>query len=396
MSASRFIVKRAVGVVQKLPSSQPKTQLSSIAVDVRNSPEIYKSQNQESKKTLYMSYATAESDFVAGAILGEVPGDSLLKKEAEDAIRKTYQFSSPESDFCGMSWPKVDQMDEYKVGKGLSFVSAESDFSAGFSMPEVVKSELEVEVEESINQTYSFASAESDFSSAEMPEIEPQLQHLTGMMSFSSPESDFSMGATAPIESSSFNELKQEAYASVNEAYNFSSAESDFAAMESPSIYKDEVLVPPSLSFASPESDWVGSVAAAYGALDMGLGVSRKHSPVYQDVRKKVTYSEAISAASSSSEPRVITEGVAPFRIVHANEAWKKVYEKNEGILGHTLAMANLKALGKDEIQSVPTKLGVAQLKVQPIEGNLMLNVLEGHNQEPTSNTTISPEQKKN
>ena len=105
-----------------------------------------------------MSYATAESDFVAGAILGEVPGDSLLKKEAEDAIRKTYQFSSPESDFCGMSWPKVDQMDEYKVGKGLSFVSAESDFSAGFSMPEVVKSELEVEVEESINQTYSFAS----------------------------------------------------------------------------------------------------------------------------------------------------------------------------------------------------------------------------------------------
>merc|ERR1711991_346179 len=204
----------------------------------------------------------------------------------EDAIRKTYQFSSPESDFCGMSWPKVDQMDEYKVGKGLSFVSAESDFSAGFSMPEVVKSELEVEVEESINQTYSF-----------------------------------------------------------------SSAESDFAAMESPSIYKDEVLVPPSLSFASPESDWVGSVAAAYGALDMGLGVSRKHSPVYQDVRKKVSYNEAISAASSSSEPRVITEGVAPFRIVHANEAWKKVYEKNEGILGHTLAMANLKALGKDEIQ---------------------------------------------
>ena len=247
-----------------------------------------------------------------------------------------------------------------------------------------------------INIVFNYKIAESDFSSAEMPEIEPPLQHLTGMMSFSSPESDFSMGATAPIESSSLNELKQEAYASINEAYNFSSAESDFAAMESPSIYKDEVLVPPSLSFASPESDWVGSVAAAYGALDMGLGVSRKHSPVYQDVRKKVTYSEAISAASSSSEPRVITEGVAPFRIVHANEAWKKVYEKNEGILGHTLAMANLKALGKDEIQSVPTKLGVAQLKVQPIEGNLMLNVLEGHNQEPTSNTTISPEQKKN
>lgn len=394
MSASRFLVKRAVGVVNKLPS-QPRIQLSSIAVDVRNSSDTYQTENLENKKVMFMSYASAESDFVAGAILGDVPDNSVLKKEAEDVIRNTYTFSSPESDFGGMPWPHVDQMDEYKVGKGLSFVSAESDFSGGFSMPEVVKSELEIEVEESINQTYSFASAESDFISAEMPEVEYQ-QNLTGMLSFSSPESDFSLGATAPVVSNTMNELKQEVYESVNETYSFSSAESDFVGMESPSLYKDEVLVPPSLSFASPESDWVGSVGAAYGALDMGLGVSRKHSSVYQDVRKKVSYNEAISAASSSSEPRVITEGVAPFKIIHANEAWKKVYEKNEGILGHTLAMANLQALGKNEVQSIPTKLGVAQLKVEPIEGNLMLNVLEGLQQETTNTASLSQEQKRN
>jgi hypothetical protein len=397
MSTSRFLVKNVMGVARKLPHYQPKTQLSSIAVDVGNSSDVHQFQQQEGNSIMYISYAAAESDFVAGAILGEIPSNSTLKKEAEDAILSTYTFASPESDFCSTSLPQIDQMDKYKIGKGLSFVSAESDFSAGFSMPEVIESEMEKEAKESINRTYSFASAESDFTSAAMPEKELQLQFLTGMLSFSSPESDFCMGATAPAASSSLNELKQEAYISINETYSFSSAESDFATAKPPSIFKDEVLVPPSLSFASPESDWSGSVAAAYGALDMGLGVSRKHSPVYQDTPKKVSYKEAIFAASSSAEPRVITEGVAPFRIVHANEAWEKVYENNKGILGHTLAVANLMALGKDEVQSIPTKIGVAQLKVQPIEGNLMLNVLEGHKQEAmnTSSTTIIPDQKK-
>ena len=239
------------------------------------------------------------------------------------------------------------------------------------------------------------STAESDFSSAEMPETDQLQQHLTGMMSFSSPEADFCMGATAPFTSSSLSKLKEEAYESIDSAYSFSSAESDFTSAEQPSIFKDEVLVPPSLSFASPESDWVGSVAAAYGALDMGLGVSRQHSPVYQNTPKKVSYKDAISAATSSSEPRVITEGVAPFKIVHANEAWEKVYENNKSILGHTLAMANLRALGKNEVQSVPTKIGVAQLKVQPIEGNLMLNVLEGHQQGAMSKSTNTNAEKK-
>ena len=198
------------------------------------------------------------------------------------------------------------------------------------------------------------------------------------------------MGETAPVVSNSVTELKQEAYESINKSYGFASAESDFVAIETPSMYRNEVLVPPSLSFASPESDWVGSVAAAHGALDMGLGVSRKHSSVYVDneERVKVSLDEAIS--SNSVEPRVITEGVAPFRVVHANEAWKDVYGKNEGILGHTLAMANVMALGKHEVQSYPTKLGMAQLKVQPIEGNLILNILEGHKQEAKTKT---PEQ---
>jgi len=339
---------------------------------------------------MYITFASAESDFNAGAVLGEVPSMSLLKQEAKESIESTYSFASAESDFSTMSWPEVDQMNEYKIGKGLSFACAESDYVSGFSMPEITKSELELEMESSISQNYSFSSAESDFVSAEIPEIE-QLQLQAGFMSFSSPESDFCMGETAPIVSNSVTELKQEAYESINKSYGFASAESDFVATETPSMYRNEVLVPPSLSFASPESDWVGSVAAAYGALDMGLGVSRKHSSVYVDneERVKVSLDEAIS--SNSVEPRVITEGVAPFRVVHANEAWKDVYGKNEGILGHTLAMANVMALGKHEAQSYPTKLGMAQLKVQPIEGNLMLNILEGHKQEAKTKT---PEQK--
>ena len=158
MSTPRLIIKRAVGVTKKLPSSQPKTKLSSIAVDVRNSTDVHRLQLQDSNKTMYISYAAAESDFTAGAILGEVPSNSSLKKEAEDAIRSTYTFASPESDFCNISWPQNDQMNEYKVGKGLSFASAESDFSAGFSMPEVFESKLAKEVKESIDRTFSYAS----------------------------------------------------------------------------------------------------------------------------------------------------------------------------------------------------------------------------------------------
>jgi len=405
-----------------------------------------------------MSFASAESDFASGAVVGDVP-KSQLRIEAEERIMNSYSFSSPESDFLSMSLPEADQMNDYKVGKGLSFVSAESDFCAGFSMPEKVKSELEIEAEKSIQETYSFASAESDFLSMEMPvseqlEIPPQIE-----MSLSSPESDFTMGARAPV-SESLQELQREAYASIAETYSFSSpesdfqsmyapsmdsslpeqnqasisfaspesdlqagvqmppetyersalqleaeakidetysysgAESDFTTMEVPSIYQDEVMVPASLSFASPESDFVGSVAAAHGAIDMGLGVSRKTHPAYGLKQPRMSYKEAIT--STHTEPRVITEAYAPFKIVHANEAWKEVYEKNEGILGHTLAMANLKALGRDEVQSVPTKLGTSLLKVQPIEGKYLLNVLDGYKKEVKNTSTTQHQNEKN
>ena len=107
---------------------------------------------------MYITFASAESDFNAGAVLGEVPSMSLLKQEAKESIESTYSFASAESDFSTMSWPEVDQMNEYKIGKGLSFASAESDFVSGFSMPEITKSELELEMESSISQNYSFSS----------------------------------------------------------------------------------------------------------------------------------------------------------------------------------------------------------------------------------------------
>ena len=156
MSTSRLLVKRAVGAAKKLPTNQPKTQLSSV---VRTTvPENHQFENQQNEKMMYITFASAESDFNAGAVLGEVPSMSLLKQEAKESIESTYSFASAESDFSTMSWPEVDQMNEYKIGKGLSFASAESDFVSGFSMPEITKSELELEMESSISQNYSFSS----------------------------------------------------------------------------------------------------------------------------------------------------------------------------------------------------------------------------------------------
>jgi len=172
--------------------------------------------------------------------------------------------------------------------------------------------------------------------------------------------------------------------------YSYASAESDFAGsayLPENSQHSDRVMVPATLSFASPESDFCGSIAAAYGALDMGYDPLEQ----FRKKNKKLSFNEAIMP---SSEPRVITEATAPFRIVHANEAWNKIYEKNKGILGHSLAMANLKALGTDDAQTTPTNLGSSTLKVVKVENKYLLSVLDGYNSESSHRTATagSPE----
>ena len=152
--------------------------------------------------------------------------------------------------------------------------------------------------------------AESDFYSMTMPENENLVASISTNLSFTSPESDFCMGAGMPAAHEP-TELQKEAHAQIERTYSYASAESDFtgsAHLPENSQHPNRVMVPATLSFASPESDFCGSIAAAYGALDMGYDPLEQ----FRKRNKKLSFNEAIMP---SSEPRVITEATAPFRI---------------------------------------------------------------------------------
>lgn len=184
------------------------------------------------------------------------------------------------------------------------------------------------------------------------------------VMSFSSPESDFCMGANMPAVERTAEHIEAEAM--VDATYSYSHPEADFLSMESVEVHPAEVQYPATLSFSSPESDFTGSVATSYGAMDIATS----------DTFKKISYNDAITSAST--EPLVITEPSPPFKIVHANAAWNEVYESNKGVLGHSLALANLKALGKKDVLTMPTGDG-CHLKVVQLDNKYLMSTLDGY-----------------
>jgi hypothetical protein len=175
-------------------------------------------------------------------------------------------------------------------------------------------------------------------------------------LSFASPESDFAMGSCLPVSAyaTSSSASAVAARAMVEKSMSFASPESDFCA--SPSYSSMDMLPPAQLSFSSPESDFVGVAARAH---------------VLSEVQKPISFNEAIMP---SPQPRIITEAMPPFKVVHSNDAWREVMNNNTS-LGHTLAMANLNALGRPT--AVTAVSASSHIKVAHLENNFLLSVLE-------------------
>lgn len=203
-------------------------------------------------------------------------------------------------------------------------------------------------------QTMSFASPESDFSAFShgpswFKAVDPAKKRAAVHISFSSPESDFACGAAAPPTSSVTLEQLQ-VQNDIKTRYSFTSPESDFLSTNVSSSHSavDDF----NLGFASPESDFSGSVARGITALEIEPRI--------------LTYSEAIMP---SPQPRVITEAYVPFKVVHANEAWVQMKGNKE--LETVVAKAALKALGRKH--AVAPLNQFSQINVVPIESSKYL-----------------------
>ena len=177
----------------------------------------------------------------------------------------------------------------------------------------------------------SFASPESDFTGYIANYNDESVAEYATTLSFVSPESDFiasnAHDITAAHESVDVNDVH-------NPHVNYASPETDYASTHvSPfSIHSDDTLKSAInnhslLSFASPESDFCGSLARA--ETQRSLESAQEQLPV--------TFADAYY---NNADAFVITKLNEPFDIVHVNSAWEDLcgYKLDE-CQGKTLSL---------------------------------------------------------
>jgi len=260
------------------------------------------------------SFASPESDFQSSPINNQVQAiaEDASKWESTSSIVK-HQLQHKNSLLMKILLAPTT----------VSFATPETDVQFDTKPTSTTKREY--------TPLMSFASPESDFTGYIANYNDESVSEYAPILSFASPESDFiasnAHDITAAHESVDVNDVH-------NPHVNYASPETDYASTHvSPfSIHSDDTLKSAInnhslLSFASPESDFCGSLARAETHLTLLSAQEQLPTTLYD-------------AYNNNADAFVVTKLNEPFDIVHVNSAWEDLcgYKLDE-CQGKTLSL---------------------------------------------------------
>jgi len=257
----------------------------------------------------------------------------------------TLSYSSPEADFTSIirdaTLEQQPQMTQHEWSSQLSYTSPESDFTA-------------------VSATHSANNKEAE---EQLLDIENQ---WSGILKFSSPESDFTALSSTASPHNTYDEQEDPA----TDTY---SQEDFINHIESNERHRNTMAY--SLAFASADSDFCSSNVQNLlnDRMKMQLDHVENQFKKYQQPKQEQEQAQVhasslpttLQNATQPNDPRaiVVTEAVAPFRIVAVNDAW-------ENLCGYTQDECYGKTL--ECIQGPQTSRNAAQkLMSRVVKGDL-------------------------
>lgn len=255
----------------------------------------------------YMSFASAESDFVAPrAAELEALEDAPPPTNDWLLFPTSINFAGADNDWCAPTAAEIKAADPYLNPTSVSWSSPFSDW--------VGPSKAEVEAPQH-ETSLSFASPESDWIATRPEEIAASIAHSAetsdhAHLSYAAAESDF----TSPYA----NEL----------------ARAEAARQE----FDSSSLSYAHLSFATPTADFLGT-----------------HAYPKEAGHDSITLSEAMAP---TNEARVLTSADGRFRIQHVNDAWTRLCGyTNEQSAGKTLGILQGEATDTKAVEELVAML---------------------------------------
>lgn len=292
-----------------------------------------------------LSFASPESDFTRSQ------RDYTTRASSSPMFSNTLSYASPESDFTARSAHSLTEhqashFENQHWSHQLSFASPESDFTF-----DAVAATKEAPAPE-WSHTLSFASPESDFVAVSQHELTFSQERQHQKM----PDNFYAMAMAASPETALGSYSLQEIHTGPEWSHtlSFASPESDFvASSQQGDDYKfvqDHHDIPESFfamaMAASPESAF-GSIAMPE-VLDERMKfqlrevLEGEQMQMQEEAAIQAALPKTLAEAMAEQDPRaiVITSATAPFEIIHVNNAWEGLcgFTKEEAV-HHTLSM---------------------------------------------------------